>query len=109
MMPSKVAIVSDSTSYLPQDCLKQYNISVTILSVLWGEQMYRDGVDILPGEFYRRLAVTHVNSEREALSFLQTARGLLDPVETFTCPLRRVIGTHVGPGTLALNYMSGID
>jgi len=55
-MPNKVAIVTDSTAYLPQDCLKQYNISVTPLSVIWDERMYRDGVDILPGEFYKRLA-----------------------------------------------------
>ena len=53
-----------------------------------------------------RLAVTH--AEAEALSFLETAREGLDPVETFSCPLSPVIGTHVGPGTLALNYVSGI-
>ena len=37
-MPNKVAIVTDSTAYLPEECLKQYNISVTPLSVVWGEQ-----------------------------------------------------------------------
>jgi DegV family protein with EDD domain len=285
-MPNKVAVVTDSTAYLPQDCLKQYNISITPLSVIWGDHVYCDGVDILPNQFYDRLtesrvmpttsqvtpaamlstfqslleqgydvlgiflsskisgtvqsaiqardmlgvtedqitivdslwttmalglpvltaaraaqagenlaecqkvaeqgcthsgvlfvvetlefmrrggriggaqallgtvlnikpvlemregrieavekvrtkqkalqhmldivaervkgkgsirlAVTHANSEREALSFLQTARSRLDPVETFSCPLSPVIGTHVGPGTLALSYMSGI-
>jgi fatty acid-binding protein DegV len=55
-----------------------------------------------------RLAVTHANAEVEALSLLETARGQLDAVETFTCPLSPVIGAHVGPGTPALNYMSGI-
>ncbi|HET9912984.1 MAG TPA: DegV family protein [Anaerolineales bacterium] len=59
-MPNKVAIVTDSTAYLPEDCLKQYNISVTPLSVVWGEQDYLDGVDILPDEFYNRLANSKV-------------------------------------------------
>jgi fatty acid kinase fatty acid binding subunit len=55
-MPNKVAIVTDSTAYLPEDCLKQYHITITPLSVIWGEEVYRDGVDILPEEFYSRLA-----------------------------------------------------
>lgn len=285
-MPNKVAVVTDSTAYLPQECLKQYNISVTPLSVIWGDQIYLDGVDILPSEFYKRLAdskimpttsqvtpavmqstfqsllehgydvlgifvsskisgtfqsavqacemlegsanrialvdslwvtmalgwpvltaaraasagenlsecqmvaenacrhsgvlfvvetlefmrrggriggaqallgtvlnikpvlemrdgrieavekvrtkqkaiqhmldvvaehlkgktnirvaVTHANSEAEASALLETAKGQFNPVETFCCPLSPVIGTHVGPGTVALNYISGI-
>lgn len=55
-MPNKVAIVTDSTAYLPQEYLKQYNIAVTPLSVIWGETVYIDGVDLPPDEFYRRLA-----------------------------------------------------
>ena len=47
-MSNKVAIVTYSTAYLPQECLKQYNISVTPLSVIWGDEVCRDGVDILP-------------------------------------------------------------
>lgn len=54
-MSNKVAIVTDSTAYLPEECVKQYNISIAPLSVIWGEQVYRDGVDILPEEFYNRL------------------------------------------------------
>jgi DegV family protein with EDD domain len=285
-MSNKVAIITDSTAYLPEECLRQYNISVTPLSVIWGDQVYLDGVDILPGEFYKRLAeskvmpttsqvtpavmestfqsllgqgydvlgifvsskisgtfqsaiqaremiqgaenkiaivdslwttmamgfpvltaaraaqagetlvecqkaakhacehsgvlfvvetlefmrrggriggaqallgtvlnikpvlemragrieavekvrtkqkavqhmldivservrgkasirlaVTHANTEAEALFLLESARTQLDPIETFSCPLSPVIGAHVGPGTLALNYMTGI-
>jgi DegV family protein with EDD domain len=59
-MPNNVAIVTDSTAYLPQECLKQYNISVTPLSVIWGDEIYRDGVDILPSEFYKRLVDSKV-------------------------------------------------
>jgi DegV family protein with EDD domain len=55
-MSNKVAIVTDSTAYLPEEILKQYNISITPLSVIWGDEIYRDGVDILPADFYKRLA-----------------------------------------------------
>ena len=56
-----------------------------------------------------RLAVTHANSEADALSMLESAQARLDPIETMCCPLSPVIGTHAGPGTVALNYMSGIE
>lgn len=56
-----------------------------------------------------RLAATHANSEADAASLLEAAQAALDPVETMCCPLSPVIGTHAGPGTVALNYMSGIE
>lgn len=59
-MPNKVAVVTDSTAYLPQEHLKHYNISIIPLSVVWGEHGYLDGVDILPDEFYKRLANSKV-------------------------------------------------
>jgi len=52
---SKVAIVTDSTAYIPEDLLKKNNITVTPQIVIWGEESLRDGVDILPDEFYKRL------------------------------------------------------
>jgi len=59
-MSNKVAILTDSTAYLPEEYVKQYNITITPLSVIWGNEIYRDGVDILPNEFYRRLAESKV-------------------------------------------------
>jgi DegV family protein with EDD domain len=57
-MSNKVAIVTDSTAYLPEDCLKQYHITITPLIVIWGEETYRDGVDTSPAEFYSRLTTS---------------------------------------------------
>ena len=54
-----------------------------------------------------RIAVTHANSEADASFMLNAAQAKLNPVETFLCPLSPVIGTHAGPGTVALNYMVG--
>ncbi len=52
---NKVAILTDSTAYLPQDLLARYNIATIPLQVIWGEETFQDGVTIQPGDFYRRL------------------------------------------------------
>jgi DegV family protein with EDD domain len=51
----KVAIVTDSTAYLPDDLIKLYSITVTPQILIWGDETFQDGVDIQPNEFYRKL------------------------------------------------------
>ena len=80
-MTNKVAIITDSTAYLPEEHLKQYNITVTPLSVVWGDQTYRDGVDILPKEFYQRLAESKAmptTSQVTPATFQSTFQALLE-------------------------------
>lgn len=50
-----VAVVVDSTSDIPQSIREQYNIAVVPLLILFGNDQYRDGVDMSSSEFYRRL------------------------------------------------------
>jgi DegV family protein with EDD domain len=57
---SKVAIVTDSTAYLPNDVVKKYSITVTPQILIWGDETFQDGVDIQPNEFYRKLATAKV-------------------------------------------------
>ncbi|MCD4672090.1 MAG: DegV family protein [Anaerolineaceae bacterium] len=57
-MNSKVTIVTDSTPYLPQELVDQYGLYILPLSVVWGNKVYRDGVDIQADEFYKKLAVS---------------------------------------------------
>jgi len=52
---SKIAIVTDSTSFLPADLIKKHNITVTSQILIWDGQELKDGVDIQPSEFYTRL------------------------------------------------------
>lgn len=60
-MPStKVAIVTDSTAYLPKNLVEQYHIHVVPNVVNWGTKSYRDGVDIGATEFFERLKVDPV-------------------------------------------------
>jgi DegV family protein with EDD domain len=57
---SKVAIVTDSTAYIPNELRKQLNITVVPLILIWGDQSYKDGVDMMPNDFYTRLANSRV-------------------------------------------------
>ncbi len=57
---SNVALVTDSTAYIPQNIVDQYSISVAPQELIWGDQTYQDGVDIQPDEFYRRLKTATV-------------------------------------------------
>ena len=56
-----------------------------------------------------RLASVHANAEKEAVSLLESARAKLNPIETLCCPLSPVVGTHAGPGTVALTYLAGVN
>ena len=57
---SKFALVTDSTAYVPTELIQKHNISVVPLILVWGDEMFEDGVDILPKEFYTRLKTAKV-------------------------------------------------
>ncbi len=59
-MSKKVALITDSTAYLPQELTKKHNITVLPLEVIWGEETLKDGIDISPSEFYERLQTSKV-------------------------------------------------
>jgi DegV family protein with EDD domain len=52
---SRIALVTDSTSYIPQDLVKKYNITVAPQVLIWGKETFEDGVNILPTQFYEKL------------------------------------------------------
>jgi len=53
---SKVAIITDSTAYIPDALVKEYDLTVMPQVLIWGDEEFKDGVDIKPDEFYTRLA-----------------------------------------------------
>lgn len=57
---SKIALVTDSTAYIPVEYLKQYNISVAPQVLIWDGETFEDGVTIYPQEFYARLQTAAV-------------------------------------------------
>jgi DegV family protein with EDD domain len=51
----RVGIVTDSTCDLPAEIIERLGITVLPLTVRFGQQTYRDGIDITPEEFFKRL------------------------------------------------------
>jgi DegV family protein with EDD domain len=77
----KVAIVTDSTACMPADLIKGYPIYSAPLQVVWGEESFRDGIDIQPSEFYARLKtskITPTSSQVTPIEFKELYTKLLD-------------------------------
>ncbi len=50
-----LAIITDSTCDIPDNLIEEYGIIVVPQFIIWGDEQYRDRVDITPKEFYQRL------------------------------------------------------
>lgn len=51
-----IKIITDSTCDLPANIVQELGISVIPLKVLFGEEVYRDGIDLTNQEFYEKMA-----------------------------------------------------
>ncbi|MGC9779616.1 MAG: DegV family protein [Candidatus Heimdallarchaeota archaeon] len=77
---SKIKIITDSTSDIPPDVAKKYNIDVVPLNIFFGEEKYKDGKTIDANEVYSRLEegkgpwpTTSQPSAREMLEYYNKA------------------------------------
>lgn len=52
---SKVAIVTDSTAYIPNELSQGYPVHSVPLQIIWGQEILKDGIDITPNQFFDRL------------------------------------------------------
>jgi len=78
---SQVRILTDSSAYLPQAYVDQYNVHVLPLTLTLDGKEYRDGVDIKAGEYYNLLVNTDSlpkTSQVTASAFAGKFRQLLD-------------------------------
>jgi len=76
-----IGIVCDSTADLPGHLVKEYGIHIVPLKVHFGEEEYRDGVDITADEFYQRLqasAALPTTSQPSPGEFVEAYRNLLE-------------------------------
>ncbi len=74
-MSKKVAVVTDSTGYIPDDLVAKHDLTVLPLEVIWGEETFKDGVDIQPSEFYSRLKTAKVmpSTSQVTIPYMQEA------------------------------------
>ena len=87
---SRIAIVTDSTANLHPEFIEYYNIQVLPLKIHWGEETLRDGVDITPSEFYKRLGKSSViptTSQPSRQEFIQVFEELAPHCDGIIVPL----------------------
>lgn len=51
----RIAVMTDSTAYIPAQVREELNIHMVPLSVIFDNETYREEIDITTGEFYRKL------------------------------------------------------
>jgi DegV family protein with EDD domain len=85
-----IELITDSTSDLSPELARQLGVRVLPLTVLFGQESFRDGVDITHSEFYRRLrgadtlpTTTQINPE----VFLSVFQQVLDRGNQAVCIL----------------------
>jgi DegV family protein with EDD domain len=69
-----VALFTDSTSSIPTELLKKYDIHVIPMHIIWGDEDMLDGVEITTQEFYHRLATDRIHpktSQPNAMQFVE--------------------------------------
>jgi len=87
---NKIAIVTDSTAYLPKDFVKLHKIRVVPLRIHRDDVTFLDGVDITPAEFYERLEKSSnipSTSQPSAGDFLQVFKELAPHYDGIIVPL----------------------
>jgi DegV family protein with EDD domain len=60
-MAHRIALVTDSTCDIPADWLKQYQISVVPMTLIFGDEQFQDGIQITAKEFYERLLIDPIH------------------------------------------------
>ena len=56
----KIKVVTDSTSDLPAEVVRDLGITVVPAQIQFGDKVYHDGVDLSTDEFYRKLQINSV-------------------------------------------------
>lgn len=86
-----VRIVTDSTSDLPPEIVQELGITVVPLQVIFGDQTFRDGVDLNSEDFFRRLQASkdHPRTSQPSVGeFIQTYEQLESETD-------RILSIHV--------------
>ncbi|MBN9738423.1 MULTISPECIES: DegV family protein [unclassified Pseudonocardia] len=92
MPSSPVAVVTDSTAYLPPGAADRRGVHVVPLEVRMGERTARDGVDVTPAELITALAdrnLTVQTSRPAPAAFAELYRELLD------AGAREIVSVHL--------------
>ncbi len=76
-----IAIITDSTCDIPQTLINQYQIHVVPQLIIWGDDQYRDRIDLLPQAFYERLSVDPQRPTTSQASAADFGKAIADVVK----------------------------
>lgn len=93
---SNIAITTDSTCDLPQSLIETNGITVIPLTVLLGDSVYRDGIDIKPNDIYDYVAKTGELPKTSAVT-----------PETYYNVFKKL--THEGKRVVHIGFSSGLS
>ena len=78
---SKVALVTDSTSYIPKEIKEKYPITVVPQVIIWDGQTYEDDVTMTPEQFYTRLRTAKVMPSTSQVSVVNMQKAFSNLLE----------------------------
>jgi DegV family protein with EDD domain len=87
-MPSRIAIVTDSTADLSAEQAAHYGITVVPLNIRFGNESFLDGVDLSPSDFMTRMeaaASLPTTSQPSAEAFERVFRSLSPQHDEIAC------------------------
>jgi len=113
MSEQRIAIVTDSSAYIPESALKGLDVSVIPLWLLWEGESFRDGVDIDPSTFYKRLRTAKTlptSSQPTVQEFENFFAEVLTQVDVIVSVLvsSKISGT-IDNAQIAIANMTGSD
>jgi len=94
-----IAIITDSTAYIPKELVDTYDIKVAPQVLIWGDESFLDGVDIQPAEFYERLSTSSVmptTSQATVAAF----HSIFEPLAEAGTPMVVIVISEKLSGTL---------
>ncbi len=107
MDEKKIVVITDSSAYIPENALTGLNVKVIPLWLLWGDESYRDGVDIQPVTFYAKLREARMlptSSQPTVPEFIEFYREAAKDADTIVSVL---VSTKMS-GTI-LNAQTAVD
>ncbi len=107
-----VKIVTDSTSDIPPEVALELGVTIVPLTLLVGDESYRDGMDITPQEFYKRLPTLEklpTTSQPPPGLFLQAYEELTgEGFEVVSIHLSsKLSGTYANAVVASQNFLNG--
>ncbi len=83
-----IRLIADSSSDLPKQFIEDNNIQIVPLTIIFGDEELRDGVDLTPSEFYEKLVnsgITPSTSQVQPDRFINAFKPILEEGDEVLC------------------------